>query len=118
MPTVIDTELYEFVKSEADKKYTKPSAYKSGYIVKRYKELGGRYKDTTEPKKLKTWFKEQWSDIGHKEYPVFRPTVRVNKDTPLTVNEIDEKNLKSQIKKKQLIKGGKNLPPFRKKNSL
>jgi hypothetical protein len=27
----------------ADKIYSKPSAYKSGYIVKKYKELGGTY---------------------------------------------------------------------------
>jgi hypothetical protein len=29
----------------ADKIYEKSSAYKSGYIVKKYKEMGGRYKD-------------------------------------------------------------------------
>ena len=27
----------------ADEIYEKPSAYKSGYIVKKYKELGGKY---------------------------------------------------------------------------
>ena len=115
MPIVLDADLYEKAKEIADAKYKKPSAYKSGFIVKTYKELGGRYKDDGEPKKLKTWFKEQWSDIGHKDYPVYRPTVRVNKETPLTVNEIDKKNLQKQIKKKQIIKGEKNLPPFIKK---
>jgi len=39
----VDKDLYEKVKKEADEKYAKPSAYKSGWIVKRYKELGGEY---------------------------------------------------------------------------
>jgi hypothetical protein len=37
---------------KADKIYKKPSAYKSDYIVKTYKELGGRYKDDNETKNL------------------------------------------------------------------
>lgn len=36
--------LYEKVKKQADKKFDKPSAYKSGWIVKQYKSLGGNYK--------------------------------------------------------------------------
>ena len=117
MPTVVDKESYNLVKSKADQIYTKPSAYKSGYIVKSYKELGGRYKDDNQkPKNLKRWFKEKWTDIGHQEYPVYRPTVIVNnKKTPLTIDEIDQNNLKKQIKKKQIIKGNKNLPPFQAK---
>ena len=115
MPQVVDIKLYEKAKKLADEKYSKPSAYKSGFIVKTYKELGGRYKDDNKPKKLKRWFKEDWKDVGHKEYPVYRPTKRVDKNTPLTVNEIDPKNLKDQIKKKQIIKGSSNLPPFKKK---
>ena len=117
MPQVVDINLYEKAKKLADEKYSKPSAYKSGFIVKTYKELGGRYKDDNKPKNLKRWFKEDWKDVGHnnKGYPVYRPTKRVDKNTPLTVNEIDPKNLKEQIKKKQIIQGNKNLPPFKKK---
>ncbi len=108
-------ELYAKVKSMADQIYKKSSAYKSGYIVKKYKELGGTYSDDKQPKELKRWFNEQWKDIGGKEYPVYRPTVRINKDSPLTVSEIDKKQLQQQIKLKQKIKGSKNLPPFKKK---
>lgn len=108
-------ELYAKVKSMADEIYKKSSAYKSGYIVKKYKELGGTYSDDKQPKELKRWFNEQWKDIGGKEYPVYRPTVRINKDSPLTVSEIDKKQLQQQIKLKQKIKGSKNLPPFKKK---
>ncbi len=115
MPIINDKNLYAKVKKMADEIYKKPSGFKSGYIVKRYLELGGTYKDDNKPKELKRWFNEQWKDVGGKKYPVFRPTVRVNKKTPLTVSEIDKKQLKEQIKLKQKIKGSKNLPPFKKK---
>ena len=35
--------LYEKVKIMMDEIYSKPSAYKSGAIVKKYNELGGEY---------------------------------------------------------------------------
>jgi hypothetical protein len=112
----VDKDLYEKVKKEADEKYTKPSAYKSGWIVKRYKELGGEYTGK-KPKEtgLARWFKEEWEDIGDKDYPVYRPKKRITKDTPLTKQEIDPKNLKEQVKLKQKLKGDKNLPPFKEK---
>jgi len=115
MPTPKDKVLYEKAKKMADEIYKKPSAYKSGYIVKKYKELGGEYIDDKKPKELKRWFSEKWADIGGLDYPVYRPTVKVSKKTPLTVKEIDPKQLKEQIKLKQKIKGTKNLPPFKKK---
>jgi hypothetical protein len=110
-----DKKLYAKVKKMADQIYEKPSAYKSGYIVKKYKELGGEYIDDNQPKELQRWIKEKWVDIGKKDYPVYRPTVRINKQTPLLVSEIDPKQLKEQIKLKQKIKGSKNLPPFKSK---
>jgi hypothetical protein len=118
MPTPLDADLYAKVKKEADKIYTKPSAYKSGYIVKKYKELGGKYLDDKKTKGLKNWFSAKWKDVGNKDYPVYRPTKRVNKDTPLTVDEIDPQNLKDQIALKQIIKGDSNLPPFIQKRFL
>jgi hypothetical protein len=113
MPTPKDIELYNRVKKEADLIYKKPSAFKSGYIVKKYKELGGEYIDDKKPKNLKRWFKEDWKDIAGLDYPVFRPTKRVNKNTPLTPQEIDPKNLKEQAIIKQIIKGEHNLSPFK-----
>lgn len=115
MPIPVDTKLYNKVKKEVDKIYQKPSAYKSGYIVKLYKELGGKYIDDDEEKNLKRWFNEKWKDVGDKEYPVYRPSRRINEKTPLTIDEIDETNLKEQIELKQKIKGNKNLPPFKPK---
>ena len=137
MPIILDKKLYALARQKADAVYKKSSAYKSGYIIKVYKELGGRYKDDNKQKKLTRWFKEEWKDIGnsaqvlqsqhaggpyaskdaraHKNYPVYRPTIRINKGTPLTYDEIDKKQLKKQIKLKQEIKGDKNLPRFKSK---
>jgi len=118
MPIILNQELYDEVKAEADKKYKKNSAYKSGWIVKTYKERGGEYKDDDKPKDLKRWFKEDWTDIGGQDYPVYRPTKRISKDTPLTADEIDPEQLKKQIVLKQQIQGNKNLPKFMKGTGL
>lgn len=118
MPVPLDADLYERVKKEADDKYKKPSAYKSGWIVKTYKDRGGKYSGKKQVKGLTRWYKEQWADIGNKDYPVYRPTRRVNKDTPLTAEEIDPNQLKQQIALKQIIKGDANLPPFIQKRFL
>jgi|688.fasta_scaffold502955_2 hypothetical protein len=116
MPIIEDKELYEKVKKYADSVYAKPSAYKSGFIVKKYKEMGGTYKDDKQPKKLKQWFNEEWGSIGKEgEYPTYRPFKRINESTPLTKDEIDPKQAKKQIELKQKIKGEFNLPPFKKK---
>jgi hypothetical protein len=109
---ILNPRLYEQAKEEADKKYAKPSAYKSGFIVKRYKDLGGKYADDGKERTLGRWFKEEWGDIGGKDYPVYRPFKRITKDTPLTASEIDPVQAKKQIGLKQRIRGNKNLPPF------
>lgn len=113
MPIPIDEKLYAQAKAEADSKYAKNSAYKSGWMVKRYKELGGRYVDDGEEKDLARWFKEKWTNIASpNQYPVLRPSKRINKNTPKTIQETDKKVLEKQIKLKQKIKGKKNLPKF------
>ena len=115
MPKILYPELYGKAKKLADEIYKKPSAYKSGYIVKKYKELGGKFGDDDEPKHLKRWFKEKWGDVGNKSYPVYRPSIRISSKTPLTKNEIGPQNMRKQIELKQKIKGGKHLPPFKPK---
>ena len=112
MPTPQNLLLYKKAKNIADNKYKKSSAFKSGFIVKTYKKMGGTYEQDNKEPKLKRWFNEKWIDIGKKEYPVFRPTIRINKETPKTVSELDSRFIKKQIELKQKIKGKKNLPPF------
>jgi hypothetical protein len=98
MPMPIDTKLYEKAKMIADQKYKTHGAYKSGFIVKTYKDMGGRYIDDNQPKNLKRWFLEKWRDVGGKNYPVYRPTKIISKSkTPLTINEIDKKDLHRKI---------------------
>ncbi len=113
MDKVVDKVLYAQVRQLADQKYAKSSAYKSGWIVKTYKELGGRYSGPKTKEGLTRWYKEDWQDVGNASYPVYRPTKRVNKKTPLTASEISQTQLKKQVALKQKIKGKKNLPPFK-----
>jgi hypothetical protein len=114
--------LYAKVKSEADKLFLAPtSAYKSGWIVKTYKDRGGTY--TTNKSKSKTgltrWFAEKWVNILAKTpdtpcgrdhastkgvYPLCRPKIRVTKDTPVTVTELTPAHIKSVARKKQQVK--------------
>ena len=113
MPTPIDPELYEEAKRVVYAQYKKPSAYRSGALQKKYKELGGRYAGKKTSGKLYRWFQEEWTDIGGKEYPVYRPTKRITKETPLTIDEIDPVYARRQIQLKQYLRGERNLPPFK-----
>lgn len=108
----LDKRLYEVAKQIANEKYKKSSAYKSGFIVKTYKQMGGKYSGEKTNKGLTRWFEEDWKDVGNKSYPVYRPTKRISKETPLLASEIDPNNLQNQIRLKQKIKGNKNLPKF------
>ena len=114
MPSIIDDpELYEQAKRIVYQQYPKHSAYRSGQLVKQYKSMGGTYSGKKDTSGLTSWFKENWKDIGGLDYPVYRPTIRVNKNTPLTPDEIDPENLREQIALKQKIKGKQNLPAFK-----
>ena len=115
MPKILDPDIYKKAVEIADKTYKTHSAYKSGFIVNKYKEMGGRYGEDGKPKNLKRWYQEAWRDEGNKDYPVYRPSRRISKETPLTVKEIDPKNLKQQIELKQRIRHTSNLPPFKAK---
>lgn len=108
----IDAKLYARVKQMADEKYTKPSAYKSGWIVKTYKKMGGKYTGSKTKEGLTRWYKEDWQDVGNQSYPVYRPTKIVNENTPLTLKELNPTHLRQQIILKQKLRGRKNLPPF------
>lgn len=112
MPIINNPDLYQKAKLIADETYKKSSAYKSGFIVKKYKELGGTYSNDNKPKNLKRWFREEWKDIGGMQYPVYRPTKKISSKTPLTSKEINPTNLKKQIMLKQQLKGEHNLPKF------
>lgn len=123
MPEPLDKTLYNQVKKEADKLFlAKTSAYKSGWIVKTYKDRGGKYTDDKPKNKgLVRWFAEKWVNINkptkdgyedcgrkkatHKgEYPLCRPSIKVTENTPRLISEIPKKQIIKAKKEKQKIK--------------
>ncbi len=100
-----DKELYMKVKKEVYKAHPKHSAYRSGLLVKKYKERGGKYTGKKNTDGLSRWFKEEWKNqsgaTGYKKKgDVYRPTKRITKDTPKTFKELSKK----QIEKAQELK--------------
>ena len=101
-----DQELYDKVKKQIYAKYPVHSAYRSSLLVKTYKEQGGKYiGKENKSSGLNRWFKEKWSNSrGEEGYKyasdIYRPTVRVNKNTPTTFKELT----KEQVKKAQAEK--------------
>jgi hypothetical protein len=112
MPTILNPDLYKKAKEIADQKFETHGAYKSAFLVKTYKELGGEYKDDGKPKKLSRWLKEQWKDVAGLPYPVYRPTKRVSSETPLTADEVSTESLAKNAVLKQIYGAERNLPPF------
>ena len=99
MPEPSDKKLYEKVKEEIYNKYPKHSAYRSGLLVKEYKSRGGKYigkeNDSTG---LNLWFRSEWKnqrgETGYKyKSNVYRPTVKVNKNTPTTFKELSKEEI-------------------------
>ena len=104
--------LYEKVKKFIYKKYPVHSAYRSGLLVKKYKQLGGTYTGKRKGP-LARWFKEDWkSDTGHYGYTskssVYRPTRRISKKTPKTFSELSQKEI-LRAKREKYLKGHVNL---------
>ena len=104
-----DEKLYNKVKDKVYKNIPKHSAYRSGILVKKYKEafirkyprIKNAYIGQTSKKEgLSRWFKEDWkSDIGKYKYTskssIYRPTKRITKRTPKTFSELSKKALSS-----------------------
>ena len=106
MSKIANQELYDKVKKQIYAKYPVHSAYRSGLLVKTYKEQGGKYiGKENKSSGLNRWFKEKWVnsrvEVGYKnKSDVYRPTVRVSKDTPTTFKELT----KEQIEKAKAAK--------------
>lgn len=113
---------YKKAKAEADKQFKKHSAYKSMFIVKRYKELGGKMTEKTD-KGTKKWSLERWKNLtpyalglvktiaecppcGKKHLEqgdnksICRPTKKINKDTPKLAQSYTKKQIKEALKLK------------------
>ena len=96
----LDKKILVTAKKLADAVYKTHSAYKSGFIVKKYKELGGRFAKTKKSTTtgLKRWFDEKWvnqrGEVGYKnKSDVYRPSIRINNKTPATWSELTNKQI-------------------------
>jgi hypothetical protein len=110
-----DLKLYEKIAKLIKKKYPKNSAYRSGLLVKKYKEEflkkhGKKKKPYTGKKPTKEgisrWFKENWTNqkgkTGYqKKSDVYRPNKRVTSKTPATFKELTKKEIKNAQKEKK-----------------
>lgn len=114
MSVPVDKELYENIKKKVWKQYEKPSAYRSGALVKEYrKQFKEKYGDKPAYKgekkgNLKRWFEEDWrnqrGEVGYKyKSDVYRPTKRISKKTPATFSELSESKIKKARRKKALF---------------
>ena len=94
MPTPSNKELYEQVKKEIYQNYPEHSAYISGLLVQEHKRRGGTYEGNKSINNgLPLWFASKWSNqrgepIYKFKSDIFRPTVKVTKDTPTTFAEL------------------------------
>ena len=112
MPQPTDEKLYEKIKNELFKKY-KPSAYRSGLLVQKYKEEfvkkhnnNNYYRGNKTNSFSKRWFNEKWTnqrgEIGYKnKSDVYRPTIRINDKTPTTFNELTKNQITKAKKEKE-----------------
>ena len=108
MPEPVDKNLYNKVKQNVYKKIPKHSAYRSGIVVQQYKKKFSKkygnkspYKGKkTRKKGISRWFDEKWvnqrGEIGYKnKNDIYRPSIRINKNTPTTHNELSKKQIKN-----------------------
>jgi hypothetical protein len=103
-----DNQLYNKTKKNIYDKNPKHSAYRSGLLVKKYKDnFTKKYGNKKQPyignktkkKGLSRWFLEKWKnqrgEIGYKyKNDVYRPTNIVTSKTPTTFKELNKKQLK------------------------
>lgn len=110
MATPRDLNLYNSIKERVYKDIPKHSAYRSGILVQKYKSAylkkyghSNAYLGTKKNNSgLDRWFKEQWETVdGKKTYSkrgdIFRPTVKVNENTPTTYKELTKKQVGNAI---------------------
>ncbi len=126
--------LYNNVKEEADSKFkSKTGIYKSSWIVREYKKRGGTYSGQRSAQSgLLRWYREQWVDLnrpilkngkvtGYEScgrpsttkitssglYPLCRPLKKITKNTPVTVKQLSEPEIRkaNTLKQQLTVKG-------------
>ena len=126
--------LYKNVKEEADLKFkSKTGIYKSSWIVREYKKRGGTYSgQRSDQSGLLRWYREKWVDLnrpilkngkitGYEScgrpsttqipssglYPLCRPLKKITKNTPVTVKQLSEPEIRkaNALKQRLTVKG-------------
>lgn len=105
-PVPSNQALYKKVKKEVWTNHPKPSAYRSGLLVKEYKRQGGTYRGSRSDSKLRRWYKEKWTnqrgETGYKRRgDVYRPSKKISSKTPLTWKELKPKEIRAASREKQ-----------------
>jgi hypothetical protein len=131
MAEPVDKELYERIKQMANKVFKSPTGiYRSAWISKMYVRAGGEYTSKKKNSEFDKWISEVWIDlnnpikqgnkiIGYNKcgskntqndlYPLCRPSVRIDEDTPMIYQDIDKETIKKVNKQKQIIKNKGNI---------
>jgi hypothetical protein len=126
MPEPINKELYAKAKAIINQKYgTHTSAYRSMALVKKYKSMGGKYRDDGGSRKTTRWLNEKWVNVnarkkggGYEEcgkrgssgkYPLCRPSVSVSSETPKRVQDIPKSRINMVNLKKQKLQNKGNI---------
>lgn len=111
---IINKQLYEAVKADADKVYKRAGLFKSAWIQREYVKRGGKYSGTKPSSStgLNRWLKkEKWIAIipyltkgetiqcGSVEGKMIacRPLIRANDKTPITLPELIKLHGKDKI---------------------
>tara|TARA_Y100000114_G_scaffold138331_1_gene141231 strand:+ start:7349 stop:7768 length:420 start_codon:yes stop_codon:yes gene_type:complete len=110
---IVNPSLYRKARKIADETYKRHGLFKSAFIQKKYQELGGKYKGS-KPKEttgIQRWLKgEKWIKVlpyvkegkivdcgSGDDKHACRPMKRVNKKTPITIDEVIEKHGKKKV---------------------
>jgi len=140
MPEPVNKELYAKAKAIINQKYgTHTSAYRSMALVKKYKSMGGKYRDDGGSRKTTRWLNEKWVNVNAKKdtkaessaksrrasggggyeecgkrgssgkYPLCRPSVSVSSDTPKRVQDIPKSRINAVNLKKQKLQNKGNI---------
>ena len=126
MPEPINKELYAKAKAAINQKYgTKTSAYRSMALVKKYKSMGGKYRDDGGSRKTTRWLNEKWVNLNAKKegggyeecgkrgssgkYPLCRPSKTVSSETPKKYQDIPKSRIDIVNLKKQKLQNKGNI---------
>lgn len=111
MSKPVDQILYDEIKKRISSEQ-KPSAYRSGLLVKTYKqEFKKKHGSKITPYigksgNLKRWFKEDWvnqrGEVGYqKKGDIYRPSNKVSNNTPKTWTELSPSEIKKASNEKR-----------------